>query len=575
MIRALATALGPSHAAPLRRLVALAVATATAQGIAYALLVPLLRAVLGDRPGNALPWLVAFAAAVGGYAALAWWAQNHAFGLGRNVARALHGRLGEKIGQLPLGWFTPERTGELSRLASQSVLHLMNVPAHLLRPVVTAAVTPAVVGVTLLVVEPLLGLAVVLAAPLLVLILRASNRAVAGADADRHRTMDDAAARLVEYAQAQPVLRAYGRTAREHHLLDDALVAQSRTDNALLRRAVPGLVAFAFAVRALLGVVLIAGVHLALGGRLDPPTLLAVLVLAVRLTEPLVTAAELSASLRLAGNQLAAVNRVLDAATLPEAAEPREPASSEVVFDDVHFGYDDRPVLRGVSFTLPERGMTALVGPSGAGKTTVARLLARFWDVDTGSVRVGGVDVRAIAPADLMARIAFVFQDVYLFDGTLADNIRLGRPDADDADVREAASRAGLDDVLAELPDGLDTRVGEGGAALSGGQRQRVSIARALLKRAPIVVLDEATASLDPESDAAVRTAVAALSRRATLLVIAHRLHTVRSADQILVLRDGIITERGTHDELVDAGGTYASFWRDRVAAEGWRLVGR
>ncbi|MDG4799971.1 ABC transporter ATP-binding protein [Micromonospora sp. WMMD980] len=575
MISAMAAALGPTHAGPLRRLVVLAVAAATAQGIAYALLVPLLRAVLGDRPTAALPWLAGFAAAVAVFAALTWTAQKRAFGLGRDVARALHERLGGKIIQLPLGWFTPERTGELSRLASQSVLQLMNVPAHLLRPVVTAVVTPTVVGVTLLVVEPRLGLAVVLALPLLVLVLRASNRAVAGADADRHRTMDDAAARLVEYAQAQPLLRAFGRSAGEHRLLDDALVAQSRTDHALLRRAVPGIVAFAFAVRALLGVVLLAGVHLALGGRLDAATLVAVLVLAVRLSEPLGTAAESGASLRLAGNQLAAVNQVLDAATLPEPVQPRQPGSAEVAFDDVHFAYGDRPVLRDVSFRLPERSMTALVGPSGGGKTTVARLLARFWDTDAGTVRIGGVDVRDIAPADLMARVAFVFQDVYLFDGTLADNIRLGRADATDDEVRDAATTAGLDDVLADLPSGLDTPVGEGGTALSGGQRQRVSIARALLKRAPIVVLDEATAALDPEADAAVRTAVAALSRQATLLVIAHRLHTVRAADQILVLRDGMIAERGKHDDLVDAGGTYASFWRDRTAAEGWRLVGR
>jgi ATP-binding cassette subfamily B protein len=303
------------------------------------------------------------------------------------------------------------------------------------------------------------------------------------------------------------------------------------------------------------------------------PTLIAVLVLTVRLVEPLSAAAELGATLRLAANQLTAVNRVLGAATLAEAANPREPGSDDVVFEDVHFGYNDRPVLRGVSFTMPEHSMTALVGPSGGGKTTVARLLARFWDTDSGAVRLGGVDVRDIAPADLMARVALVFQDVYLFDGTLADNIRLGRAGATDEDVRDAVSRAGLDDVLAELPAGLDTRVGEGGTALSGGQRQRVSIARALLKRAPLVVLDEATAALDPEADAAVQTALAALARHATLLVIAHRLNTVRAADQILVLNDGVVTECGVHDELVDAGGMYASFWRNRVAAEGWRLV--
>jgi ATP-binding cassette, subfamily B, bacterial IrtB/YbtQ len=573
MIRALSAALGSAQSGPLRRLLVLLVAAAAAQGVSYALLVPLLREVLGDRPAAALPWLAAFAVAVGCYAALTWSGQYLGFATGQAVAQVLHQRLGEKIAQLPLGWFTPARSGEVSRLASQSVLQLMNVPAHLLRPIVTAAVTPLVVVLALLIVDPRLGAAVGIAAPLLLLILRWSNRAIAGADADRHRVMDDAASRIIEFAQAQPLLRAYGRTAREHRLLDDALLAQRRADRALLGRAVVGLVSFGFAVRALLGAVLMLGVYLALDGTLDAATLVAVLVLTVRFTEPLATAAELGASLRMANGHLAGVNRVLQAATLPEPRQPRQPDGYGVVFDDVRFGYDGRPVLHGVSFTLPPRSMTALVGASGAGKTTVARLLARFWDVDAGAVRLGGVDVRDLTAADLASRVSFVFQDVYLFDGTLAHNVRLGRPSASDDEVREAVEQAGLTDVLADLPAGLDTPVGEGGTALSGGQRQRVSIARALLKDAPIVVLDEATASLDAEADAAVQTAVAALSRRATLLVIAHRLQTVQAADQILVLSDGRISDRGSHDELIDRPGLYASFWRERVEAQGWRLV--
>jgi ATP-binding cassette, subfamily B, bacterial IrtB/YbtQ len=571
MIRALAAALGPAHAAPLRRLVALTAAAATAQGVTYAMLVPLLFALLGPRPAAALPWLAGLAVAATMFAVLTWSAQTRAFTLGRSIARTLHHRLGAKIIELPLGWFTPARTGQLSGLASQSVLQLMNVPAHLLRPVVTAAVTPAVVAATLLVVEPRLGAAVVVTAPLLVVVLRAANRAVAHADAERHRSMDEAASRLVEFAQAQPVLRAYGRVARDHRLLDDALAAQSRADHQLLRRVVPGLTGFGFTVRALLGGVLLAGVHSVLGGGLDVPTLIVVLVLTVRLTEPLAVAAESGAALRLARGQLTAVNEVLTAAAMPEPGRPQPPRSAEVVFDDVHFGYDGRPVLAGVSFTLPERSLTALVGPSGAGKTTVARLIARFWDTESGTVRIGGVDVREMSTVDLMSQVAFVFQDVYLFDGTLTDNIRLGRADATDEEVRQAAVEAGLGELLEKL----DVRVGEGGTALSGGQRQRVSIARALLKRAPIVVLDEATASLDPEADVAVQAAIRALTRKSTLLVIAHRLQTVRAADQILVLRDGAIAERGVHEELVEWGGTYTSFWRARTESEGWRLVGR
>ena len=450
----------------------------------------------------------------------------------------------------------------------------MNLPAHQLRPLSTAVVTPVTVLVGMYAVDVRLALAITVATPVLVAVLLISNRIVARSDRGRDAVIHEAAARVVEFAQAQPVLRAFGRIAEGHRMLDDALVGQRDADRRMIRLAVPGLVSFAFVVRALFAALLVLGVDLALGGSLDVPTALAVLVLSARFTESIGSAAELGASLRLSGNALARITEVLATPRLPEPDRPRTPERHDVEFEAVRFGYDPaHPVLRDVSFTLPERSLTALVGPSGAGKTTVARLLARFFDPDAGAVRIGGVDAREIAGEDLMARVAMVFQDVYLFEGTLADNVRLGRPDATDADLARVAALAGLDQVVAELPEGWDTHVGEGGSTLSGGQRQRVSIARALLKDAPIVVLDEATAALDPENDATVGAAVAELGKRATLLVIAHRLQTVLVADQILVLRDGVIAERGRHEVLVGAGGTYTQFWEQRSRAAGWRLV--
>jgi ATP-binding cassette subfamily B protein len=203
----------------------------------------------------------------------------------------------------------------------------------------------------------------------------------------------------------------------------------------------------------------------------------------------------------------------------------------------------------------------AVVGPSGAGKTTLLQLLARFYDVDAGAVRIGGVDVRAIGNEELMARIAFVFQDVYLFDGTIEENVRLGRPDADAAEVLAAATAARLDEVIERLPDGWTTKVGEGGALLSGGERQRVSIARALLKNAPIVLLDEVTSALDPANETAVHEGIERLMKDRTVVMVAHRLRTVERADRVAFLDNGRVTEQGSHDELLHRGGHYAEFW--------------
>ena len=243
---------------------------------------------------------------------------------------------------------------------------------------------------------------------------------------------------------------------------------------------------------------------------------------------------------------------------------------------DVSFAYEaDHPVLRGVSFQVAPGTMTAIVGPSGCGKTTIARLVARFYDVDAGSVSVGGRDVRQWDTAQLMAQLSLVFQDVYLFDDTLEANVRIGRADASDDDVKEVARLSSVDEIVERLPLGWNTRVGEGGRALSGGERQRVSIARALLKAAPIVLFDEATSALDPENENHITDAMDALRRNATLIVIAHKLDTITAADQIVVLdHSGRVAQVGTHAELYSqSDGQYRAFWQARSRAAGWKLV--
>ncbi|MFH9820167.1 ABC transporter ATP-binding protein [Streptomyces sp. NPDC017230] len=304
------------------------------------------------------------------------------------------------------------------------------------------------------------------------------------------------------------------------------------------------------------------------------------MVLLVRFIDSVSSAVQAGAGMGIGRSTLERLGAVLDEPPFPQPAEPKKLRDASVEFTGVGFRYDvgtadgasARPVLNDVTFRLAERGMTALVGPSGAGKTMVAALIARFRDTAEGTVRIGGVGVREIAADDLAAHVSLVFRDVCLFDGTIEENVRIAAPDAAPGELSTAAALSGLDRAIAELPDGWDTKVGEGGARLAGGQRRLVSIARALLKDAPILVLDEAAAALDQENEALFAEAVRTRADRKTLLVIAYRLSTVVHADQILVLEDGEITERGTHDDLVTAGGTYASFWQRRARARRWRL---
>ena len=267
------------------------------------------------------------------------------------------------------------------------------------------------------------------------------------------------------------------------------------------------------------------------------------------------------------------IEEVFGEKELPDNGKSSIPESSdapEVEFQNVCFAYGEKDVLHNISFTLPQYTMAALVGPSGGGKTTVANLLARFWDIGSGKVLVRGKDVRDVRLADLMDHISMVFQRVYLFQDTIYNNIAMGRPDATREEVMEAAKKARCYDFIMALPQGFYTVIGEGGESLSGGERQRISIARCILKDAPIVILDEATASVDADNESYIQQAISELCKGKTLLVIAHRLNTIRNADQILVIADGRIVQSGTHEELMEAGGLYRDFITVRQQSRGW-----
>ncbi|QOV33347.1 ABC transporter ATP-binding protein [Streptomyces ferrugineus] len=577
MTALLTRVLGREQTEGLRRVMLWAVLAAALQGVAYAFLVPLLTRLLGDDPAEAWPWVGALAAATAVYGAAAFAATVRGNRFSAELGRHLHRRIGDHVVALPLGWFGGERTGALGQLAGQGVVQVMNAAANLLRPLCNAFVTPAVVVLATFAFDWRLALAMLAAAPVAAGAYRWSGRLIGRVDRQSHAASVETADRLVEFARHQPALRAFGRTAQDHELLDAALREQHAEARAAVRIGVPGIAGFALAVQLCFTCVLVLGTALAIGGSVGAGELIAVLVLAVRFVEPMGAAAELGGSLRVARGTLERLDGVLASAPLPQpATEGPLPETYGIELDDVSFGYDDeRTVLDGLDLRVPAGHTVALVGPSGSGKTTVTRLIARFWDVRAGTVRVGGTDVRDLTTDQLMSRLAMVFQDVYLFAGSIEDNIRAGREDATDEEVRAAGRLARVDEIVERLPDGWAARVGEGGAALSGGERQRISIARALLKRAPVVLLDEATSALDAWNEAAVQQALAALTADRTVLVVAHRLDTIRGADLIAFLDGGRIVEQGTHEELLGLGGRYAQFWREREGARGWTLAAR
>ncbi|MEV1294092.1 ABC transporter ATP-binding protein [Pseudonocardia sp. NPDC049635] len=577
LVGRLSALVSPQVGRRLRILVVLFVACAALQGLGFVLLVPFLGALFeGDRSATVYwtGWLVAVAA---GYAVLGAVAGSRARTTAAEVLASLLERFGDRLAELPIGWFVAaDRTGRAADVATRGLVFVAATTYVIVQPLVNALVTPATVLLGTALVEPRIALVLLVAIPLVWLTYRAIARSTAAAEREHTAAVADASARIVEYARHQPALRTAADNRIARALLDDAI--GRRHASARRTHLSTGGAAALFAVVVHLSVVavLVTGVWLTLGGSLAVPTLVGLLVLTVRFTEPIVNSGVLGAGIAAARHTLDHLDELVDEPSLPEPdGAPPRPSGHEVRFDRVRFGYGGPTVLDGLSFTAPERSLTAIVGPSGSGKSTIVRLLTRFYDPAAGTVSIGGVPLPELGSAQVAELVAPVFQDVYLFDGTVRENIRLGRPDAGDDEVLAAARRARVDEIVARLPEGWDTEVGEGGVLLSGGERQRVAIARALLKDAPVVVFDEATSALDAENDEAVGRSLDELRRDHTVVVVAHRLQIIRTADRIVMLDgNGGVAEQGTHDELVERGGPYAQYWRTREQAVGWRLAG-
>lgn len=501
-----------------------------------------------------------------------------------NIFIAAHSLLGQTriraadhLRRLPMGFFTQRRGGELASVLTTDLALVEDVWSHTIGIFAASFALPMLVGLGLCVLDWRLGLVVFAALPVAMLVLAATTPVfVREIDAVLDATAE-VSGRIVELVQGIAVLRAFGRYGRVYEGLVQAM---ERLRSAQIRSDVlpsPLLASFGFVIELSFVAVAYAGSRWTLAGSLPPYVLLVFLVVTVGVVRQVADLGVALLLLRASQRALGRVDRLLAEKPLSEPlARVEVPRQFDVQLDDISFAYENEQVLRGVSAHFPERSLTALVGASGSGKSTLVHLVARLWDVrkGQGSIRVGGVDVRDLPFEDLHRHIALVFQDVVLFSGSVLENLRVGRPDATREQVEAAARAARAHDFICALPKGYDTMLAEGGHSLSGGERQRLSIARAILKDAPIVLLDEATASVDASAEAEIQRAIDELVKRKTVVVIAHRLRTVRRAHRIVVLDRGRIAETGTHAELLQSGGLYARMWHEQERAKGWRLGG-
>ena len=481
--------------------------------------------------------------------------------------------LGAHLRRMPMGYFTEGNIGKISSVLSSDMVFIEENCMTVLADMMSYIFAEAIMVIFLLFFNLWIGLAALVIIGIILLIARSMKKEALQDSKDRQEQNENLTEAVLDFVEGIGIIKTYNLLGEKSKELTENFEKSCETNirfeenhspyqlwmNIVYGLGVAAIVALSFFLnsQALLGVTFLVGIMLFVSDLFGP--IKALYTQATRLT--------------VMNSCMDRIEEVFGEKELPDNGKTSIPENSEapeVEFRNVRFAYGEKDVLHSISFTLPQHTMAALVGPSGGGKSTVANLLARFWDVGSGKVLVRGKDVRDVRLADLMDHISMVFQRVYLFQDTIYNNIAMGRPDAAREEVMEAAKKARCYDFIMALPNGFDTVIGEGGESLSGGERQRISIARCILKDAPIVILDEATASVDADNESYIQQAISELCKGKTLLVIAHRLNTIRNADQILVIADGRIAQAGTHKELMEAGGLYRDFVTVRQQSQGW-----
>lgn len=480
--------------------------------------------------------------------------------------------IGNKLKCVPMGYFNENNLGEITGVTT-SVLEEVEFSAPAVLVGMLGGFINSIVF-TLMVVffDWRIGL-LVIAGTILYLFITSAMQDKAAVIAPRRQ---DSSAKLVsavlEYVQGMSVVKSFNLTGKGDKKLQDTLDYNRKSNLDMERLFIPYTIAQGFTLQLFGVLMIIAAVLLYFNGMMSLANALMSVIISFMVFAQIESAGSSMAILRVASSAIDHANQTDEIMEMDESGKVLAVDKHDIAFENVRFSYEKKEILHGISVKIPDKTTTAVIGPSGSGKTTLCMLIARFWDVDSGSVKIGGRDVKEYTLESLMDQISMVFQNVYLFGDTIENNIKFGRPEATHEQVVAAAKKACCDDFIRALPKGYETVIGEGGATLSGGEKQRISIARAMLKDAPIVILDEATANVDPENEDRLQKAIEELTRNKTIVMIAHRLKTVRNADQILVVDDGNIVQQGRHEELMEQEGIYRRFVDSRKLAVSWKL---
>lgn len=481
-------------------------------------------------------------------------------------------QIGDKLKVVPMGYFNQNSLGNITAVSTTTLSDVETTAPVVLVTTLGGFINAIVFAAVILLFDWRIGSLVVAAMLLFLWITSMMEKRTRKNAPLRQAAQEKLIEAALETIQGMSVVKAFNLSQDKNNRMD-AAIDHSCTENSNMEKSMSPYLWLQSVVLDLFSVgIMLSSVYFYLHGTMELAYSLMMIVASFMIFGELKSAGSGMATLRLTEVSIDRANELDHVPVMKEGTVQSSPSTHDIEFQDVRFAYEKRTILDGISFKIPDHTMTAIVGPSGSGKTTICNLISRFWDVNSGCVSIGGQDVKSYTLPQLMSNISMVFQNVYLFADTIENNIKFGKPDATHEEVVEAAKKACCDEFIAALPDGYNTMIGEGGASLSGGEKQRISIARAMLKDAPIVIFDEATANVDPENEDRLQTAIEELTKDKTIIMIAHRLKTVRNADQILVVNDGHIVQQGKHDDLIKQKGIYADFVSGRKQAIGWKL---